>query len=88
MRWASTLLVPCAMLANGPQWTMAGADELAQHRALADDVSVGADVGGARRVLGQHRQVTQATDIIQNPVARQMLGDGDRVERLAAVSQR
>ena len=25
MRCASTLLVPCAMLANGPQWTIAGA---------------------------------------------------------------
>jgi hypothetical protein len=58
-------------------------DQLAQHRVLAHDVRIGADVGGARGVLRQGADVGEAAGILQQGAPLQLLGDGHHVEGLA-----
>ena len=63
-------------------------DELAQHRVVADDARVGADVGRARRVLDEAREIRQAARRLELPEALQVLADGDGVGRLVALDER
>ncbi len=64
---------------------IARGDELAQHRALAHDVRIGANVGGGGRIARQRSQVGQAANLIQKPVALQMSGQGDGIAGLSCV---
>ena len=60
----------------------ADGDELAQHRALAHDLGVGLDVGGAGGAGGDDAQVGQAAGVLELAGALQHLGQGDDVEGL------
>ena len=62
---------------------LAGGDEAAQHRALAHDLGIGLDVGGARGVRRQAAQVAQAPGFLQAVLLAQVLGKGDEVAGLA-----
>ncbi len=59
-------------------------DQLAQHRALAHDLGIAADVGRARHALRQRIQVDQAAALVGLAEALQLLEDGDHVGRLGA----
>ena len=62
----------------------AGLDEPAQHRPLGDDLRVVAGVGRRRHRRDELVQVGLATDPGQVAALGQLVGDGDRVGRLAA----
>ena len=66
---------------------VAGRDQLPQHRSLADDVRVGADVGGGRRVARQRAQVGQAADLIEQPLASRCPGQGHGIAGLIALDE-
>ena len=63
-------------------------DELAQHRVVADDAPVGANVGRARRVLDEAREIRQPAGRLELPEALQVLADGDGIGRLVALDER
>ena len=63
-------------------------DELAQHRVVAHDAPVGANVGRARRVLDEAREIRQPAGRFELPEALQVLADGDGVGRLVALDER
>ena len=64
-----------------------GADEVAQDRLALDDPGVLRDVDGGRRLVRQARQVGAAADRLELVLALERLGDGDDVDRLAALEQ-
>ena len=64
-----------------------GGDELAQHRALAHDVRIGADIGGGGSVARQRPQVGQPAHLIEQSLALQVPGQGDGIAGLAALDQ-
>ena len=66
---------------------IAGGDELPQHRALADDVGIGADVGRRRRVARERAQIGQPADLIEQPLALEVPGQRDGIAGLAALDQ-
>ena len=66
----------------------ADADQLPQQRALADDVGVGADVGGGRRVAREPARDTRARRVSSaRPLRGQVLGQRDGIARLAALRE-
>ena len=67
---------------------VARGDELPQHRSLANDLGVAADVGRARHALRQRIEVHQAADVFGLAEPLQLLEDGDDVGRLGRVDQR
>ena len=67
---------------------VAGGDQLAQHRALAHDLGVAAQVGRARHALRQRVQVDEAAAFLGLAEALQLLEHGDHVGRLGRVDQR
>ena len=66
---------------------VAGLDQLAQDCALADDLGVAPQVGGAGYRLRQRVQVGDAAALLRLAVALQLLVDGDHVGRLARADQ-
>ena len=62
-------------------------DHLPHHGALAHDFGVGADVGGARGVLGDLHQIGEATGLLQLLGALQLLLQGDEVDGVAGVGE-
>ena len=66
---------------------VAGRHQFAQHRALAHDLGVAADVGCARHALRQRVQVGEAAALFGLAQALQLLEDGDHVGRLGRVDQ-
>src|SRR5690606_13750430 len=62
-------------------------DQLPQHRLVAHDLGVGADVGGRRRGRGQLDQVGAAADLLRIALRVEPLAQGHRVERLALLGQ-
>ena len=67
---------------------VARGDELAQHRALANDLGVAADVGRARHALRERVEVDQAAAVVGLAEPLQLLEDRDHVGRLGRVDQR
>ena len=67
---------------------VAGGDELAKHRALANDLGVAADVGRARHALRERVEVDQAAAVVGLAEPLQLLEDGDDVGRLGRVDER
>ena len=65
----------------------AGADQLAANRPLADDVGIGADVGGAGRIPRQHAQIDKTPGFLQLVVVFQPLRQRQQIERLAVFGQ-
>jgi hypothetical protein len=63
-------------------------DELAQHRALANDLGVAADVRRARHALRQRVEVDEAAAVVGLAEPLQLLEDGDDVGGLAGVDER
>ena len=59
------------------------ADEPPQQRVLLDDAGVAAGVGGGRRGRHDLRQHGRAADRLEQVGPAQLVGDGDRVDRLA-----
>ena len=57
-------------------------DELPQHRAVAHDVRVGANVRSARHVLDEPSEIRKTARSLELTQALQMLADGDCVGRL------
>src|SRR5690606_3526977 len=53
-------------------------DELPQHRMLADDLRVRANIRRARRLLDQAREIVEAAGGLQLALPRENLADGDR----------
>ena len=64
------------------------ADEPAQQRELVDDARVVTRVGRRRRVALDLQQRGATADVVEQVGAAQLLGDGDRVGRLALTVQR
>ena len=64
-----------------------GADQVAQDRLALDDPGVLLDVDGGRRLVRQARQVGATADGLELVLALERLGDGDDVDRLAALEQ-
>jgi hypothetical protein len=62
--------------------------QLSQHRALAHDLGVAADVGGARHALRQGVEVGQPAAFLGLAQALQLLEHGDHVGRLGGIHQR
>ena len=60
-------------------------DEAAQHRRVLDDLGVGRGVGDRRRGVLQGVQRLDAAGLFEQPEPRQLLGDGDRVDRTAGL---
>ena len=63
-------------------------DELAQHRALANDLGVAAQVGGTWHALRECVQVDETATVLGLAEALQLLEYGDHVGRLGRVDQR
>src|SRR5690606_20317763 len=59
-----------------------------QHRMLADDLRVRANIRRARRLLDQAREIVEAAGGLQLALPRENLADGDRVGRLVALDER
>ncbi len=66
---------------------VAGRDELPQHRAFADDVGIGADVRGGRRVARERAQVGEPPDLFEQALALEVPGERDRITGLAAFDE-
>ncbi len=62
-------------------------DEPAQHRALAHDPRIRADVRCTRRVLDEPSEIRDAAASLELSGTLQVLGDGDRVGRLIAADE-
>ncbi|OIQ63764.1 hypothetical protein GALL_546940 [mine drainage metagenome] len=67
---------------------VAGRNQFAQHGALAHDLGVAADIGGAGHALRQRVQVGQPAGVFGLALVLQMFEHGDHVRRLAGVDQR
>ena len=65
----------------------AGPDEIAKHRALADDLRVRDDVRGVGGVLGEVREIGEPSRRVEQPVPVEPLRHGDRVARTPFVAQ-
>ena len=65
----------------------AGPDQVAEHRALADDLRVRDDVRGAGGVLGELGEVGEATGRFELTVPVEPLGDGDGIAWLTVLAQ-
>ena len=63
------------------------ADEPAQHRRVLHDLGVAAGVGDGRRGVLQLQQRLRTTDLLDQPVAAQLIGDRHDVDRLATGHQ-
>ncbi len=63
------------------------ADEPAQHRCVLHDLGVATRVGDGRRGVLQLEQRLRATDLVEETVAAQLVGNRDDVDRLAAGHQ-
>ena len=66
---------------------VAGRDQLAQHRTLAHDLGIPADVACTGHILGQRVQVGQTTHLFRLAHALKVLKHGDDVRRLGSVDQ-
>ena len=64
----------------------ARADQLAQQRALLDDLRVGTHVGGARRVARQRAEIGKPAGIVELAEALQVFGDRHRIAGLASAA--
>ena len=64
-----------------------GADQVAQHRLALDDAAVVLDVDRRRHGVHQAGQVGRAADRLQPIAPRQLVGQGDEVDRLALAVQ-
>ena len=62
-------------------------DQLSQHRLFAHDLGIAGDVGPAGCFVGEHRQVGTTLDPVEQIVAREPVGHGDRIGRLMVVLQ-
>ena len=62
-------------------------DEPAQHRALAHDLRIRADVRCTRRVLDEPSEIRDAAASLELSGTLQVLADGDRVGRLIAADE-
>ena len=65
-----------------------GLDQLPEHRALADNLGIGPDIGRGRRVIGQRREVPHAAGLIQQLMILQPLGGGDDVGGFPGLRER
>ena len=81
MRWASTLLVPCAMLANGPQWTMAGAPSVVWTR-------LGSSASCSSTIIGPTASRSEARTGCPVPVNPTTMSPNRRAQVGAAGGQR
>ena len=63
-------------------------DELTQHRVVADDARIGPNVGRARRVLDEPREIRKPAGRLELPKALQMLANRDGIGRLIALDER
>ena len=54
---------------------------------VAHDVGVRTDIGGARRVARQAREISEATHLIDNAFAGEILRDGDCVAGVLRLDQ-
>ena len=66
---------------------VARCNELAQHRTLAHDVGIGADVGGSRRIARERTQVGEPSDLVEHAENLEMARQGHGIARLAALDQ-
>ncbi len=64
-----------------------GPDQIAAASVLLDDVGVVLDVGGHGHHVHQAGEVGDAPHLVQNPVAAQLLREGDGVDGLVGVVQ-
>ena len=62
-----------------------GAEQAPQHRVLLDDLRVVAGVAGHRRRRGERVDRVLAADLLELALAAQELGDGQCIDRLAAL---
>ena len=68
--------------------TCGGVNQITQNGALAHNVGVGADVRGARGIVGDGSQISEPACVLQLVIFFQPLGDGHHIRRAARFDQR